>query len=507
MKKRILSLLLLVSMLASTVSCGGGTEETSASSAETPAAVTEDAAAENTETEAEETEAEVPLTDGLPEKNMDGYTFNILNYKAENLSWANTRIFADEMTGEAVNDAMFERESTIEERFTCDLTTEEQADPVGTGKAAVAAGDAAYQSVYVSEGNLANFLMSAIAWDNVPHLQLSNVYWNPNATLTYYLNGKQTALAGNISLAVVSRAVCTVFNKRIFDELYPEDSLYDVVRNNEWTIDTFLTYANGAGLDFNGDGQWTKDDQYGLNMGRGFKGYIASLLGAAGYHFTTADADGAQVFTMHTDEQTLNLVTKLMEQMDNAGFYYNEDTTVHGFAPADFFSSGHALFTQGVPHDVEKLRDMEDDLGILPMPKLTAEQESYYSASWGGEILMLPKTVLLANEGDNIGTILEAMSFYAYYNIIPLYKEVALKTKTARDEESSDMLDIVFASASFDFGTNILYDAVLASSVLNDMWQAKSADSIVSSCTKNEKTIAAYIKANIGKAIERLPME
>ena len=242
-------------------------------------------------------------------------------------------------------------------------------------------------------------------------------------------------------------------------------------------------------------------------MGRGFKGYIASLLGAAGYHFTTADAEGTQVFTMHTDENTLNLVTTLMEQLDNAGFYYNEDTTVHGFAPSDFFSSGHALFTQGVPHDVEKLRDMEDDLGILPMPKYTAEQEQYYSASWGGEILMLPKTVLLAEEGENIGMILEAMSFYAYYNIIPLYKEVALKTKTARDEESSDMLDIVFSSASFDFGTNILYDAVLATSVLNDMWQAKSVDSIVSSCTKNEKQIAAYIKANIGKALERVPLE
>ena len=115
MKKRLLSLLLLVSMLASTVSCSGGTEETPASSGETPSAVTEETVAEDAETEAEETEPEVPLTDGLPEKNMDGYTFNILNYKAENLSWANTRIFAEEMNGEAVNDAMFERESTIEE--------------------------------------------------------------------------------------------------------------------------------------------------------------------------------------------------------------------------------------------------------------------------------------------------------------------------------------------------------------------------------------------------------
>ena len=69
------------------------------------------------------------------------------------------------------------------------------------------------------------------------------------------------------------------------------------------------------------------------------------------------------------------------------------------------------------------------------------------------------------------------------------------------------MLDIVFASAAFDFGTNILYDPVLAPSVLNEMWQEKSADSIVSACTKNEKQIAAYIRKNIVQGIEKLPLE
>lgn len=504
MKKRLLSLLLLISMLTSTVSCGqaDSTEENAASAGETPAAVSEPT------TEEPEPEAETELTDGLPEKDMGGYTYNILNYTPEALSWANTRIYAAEMNGEAVNDALFERESEIEERFACSLTTEDNVDPVGTAKAAISAGDAQYQSVFIGENaGIVPLLGFSIAWDNVPYLQLAEEHWNPNATSMFHLNGKQTALAGNISLSVVSRAVCTVFNKRIFEEMFPEDNLYETVRNNEWTLDTFMNYANSAALDLNGDGAWTKDDQYGLNMGRGFKGYIASLLGASGYHFTTADADGNQVFTMHTDENTLNLVTKLMEQLDNAGFYYNEDTTVHGFAPADFFSSGHALFTQGVPHDVEKLRDMEDDIGILPMPKFDAEQEQYYSASWGGELLMLPKTVVLASEGENIGMILEAMSFYAYHNIIPLYKEVALKTKTARDEESSDMLDIVFSSASFDFGTNVLYDAVLAGSVLTSMWEAKSVDSIVSSCTKNEKQISAYIRKNIAEGIEKLPLE
>jgi nitroreductase len=50
------------------------------------------------------------------------------------------------------------------------------------------------------------------------------------------------------------------------------------------------------------------------------------------------------------------------------------------------------------------------------------------------------------------GALLEAMSSYGYTNVIPEYYEIALKRRTSRDEESSAMLDLIFATRTYDFG-------------------------------------------------------
>lgn len=487
MKKRLICLLLALLCTLPTIGCSGGDEETK-----------ETTPAENTANAETETETETELTDGLPETDMNGFAYHLLNTSQDSLTWADMRFLSEELDGEPVNDGLYNRRTDIQERFNCSITSEETIHYQEVPKHLqnfVNAGDGQYQSVFLAESHLGSALSYCSAWNSVPHLRYTEDHWNPNATSIFDLNGKQVALAGNVSLSVASRAVCMVFNKRIFSEHFSGDSLYEKVENNEWTLDTWLSYVSQAGVDLNGDGAWTVEDQYGLNMGRGFKGYLASFIGASGQHFTTPDANGVPELTMHTSEATLNLVTRLMDAMTaTEGFYYNEDKTVHGFQPADFFSSGHALFTQGVPHDIYKLRDMEDDLGILPMPKLTQEQDKYYSASWGGHVLVLPKTVLPESDtGTCIGILLEAMSFAGYHDILPLYKEVALKSKTARDEESSAMLDIIYASAVFDFGTNILYDALLAPTVLQTLWDKKDSSIIVSTCTAQEKKIADYI--------------
>ncbi len=96
-------------------------------------------------------------------------------------------------------------------------------------------------------------------------------------------------------------------------------------------------------------------------------------------------------------------------------------------------------------------------------------------------------------DADKLGIILEAMSYYGYENIIPVYKEIALKTKTARDNESADMLDIIFDTIYFDFGTNIMYDAVFVSTFLNDIFNSKSSTAVVSSMEKAREKITQYM--------------
>ncbi len=480
MKKFVIAIL-LASLLTSTLaSCGGTTTE-----AETTAG------AETTATV--ETETETELTDNLPDTDMGGYELKIHNFTENWLTWANTRILVAEMTGDVLNDALYNRQTNIEERFNCKILTDEADYTINLLKANVTAGDDTYAVYALSEGDTLQALPYITQWDSIPHLQLDKPWWNPDATSVYNILNKQIALAGNISLSAVSRAVCMVFNKNIYNEYFAgEESLYDIVAANEWTVDKYLEITDTVHADLNGDGAYDGADLYGLNMGRGFKGYIASFLCGSDMNFTTSDAEGNQSFTLHKNEKGIGLMQKLVDKLGSQGYYYNEDKSVHGFQPADFFSSGHALFTQGVPNDIYKLRDMEDDIGIVPMPKYDATQEKYTAAAWGGVTHMLSRTFNMA-DADNLGILLEAMSFSGFYDVIPQYKEIALKTKTARDSESADMLDIIFSSIYFDFGTNILYDGVLADSFLADIWNKKSSDVIVSSMEKHMPKIEKYI--------------
>lgn len=479
MNVRSLSILLLLSLSISLIAaCGEDAEPNAASTTGT------DVTEPETETE--------PEGDRLPDTDMQGWELSILNFDESWLTWANTRILVDEQTGDVLNDAIHERNAGLQERFNCQLKVDEVRNVGDHISKFVLAGDDSYDIYAMQEGQTNNYLPYTMDWHKIPYMNLDKVWWNPAATSVYEFDGKQTALAGNMTLSAASRAVSIVFNKRLWEELGdPEQSLYELVYDNKWTVDKFIELSRTVNKDVDGDTKWTEDDIYGMFMGRGFKGYIASFLCGSDMNFTSKNESGEDVFTLNTNERGLDLLTKLVDAWLTDGYtYYTGD--VHTPSPANFFENGHALFSQRVPNDIYKLRDMDDDIGILPMPKSDEAQENYCSAAWGGVVWTLAKTFDM-QYADNLGIVLEAMSYAGYHDIIPVYKEIALKTKTARDDESAAMLDIVFDTIYFDFGTNIMYDAVFASGFLNSIFMSKSSDSIVSSIEKNLPQIEKYI--------------
>ena len=115
------------------------------------------------------------------------------------------------------------------------------------------------------------------------------------------------------------------------------------------------------------------------------------------------------------------------------------------------FKDNHCLFIGSSMKAVSNYRDMESDIGIIPFPKFDESQEKYYALTSGGTMASLPIT-LPAEEYENVGLILEAMSRDSHTGLVPLYKETLLKSRYARDEGSAKMLDIIFASAAYDIG-------------------------------------------------------
>jgi len=71
-----------------------------------------------------------------------------------------------------------------------------------------------------------------------------------------------------------------------------------------------------------------------------------------------------------------------------------------------------------------------------------------------------------------------------YTEIVPLYKEVLLKTKYSRDAESSEMLDIIFSTIQFDPGI-VLWCASISDVICADLFM-KGNNAVVSFLEKQK---------------------
>lgn len=84
---------------------------------------------------------------------------------------------------------------------------------------------------------------------------------------------------------------------------------------------------------------------------------------------------------------------------------------------------------------------MNADYGIVPMPKLYKSQEDYIT----GLHNIMRDIALPSNcqKVDEVCAVLEELAFQGHQTVIPAYFEVVLKNKYARDEASSQMLDLI----------------------------------------------------------------
>ena len=219
MKKHLIAAALLAVTLLGTASCGGAGTEASG----TDAAV--DTAATDT-TEAVETR----LYDNVPDKDFGCRTFDILTAGNWNNDWTEIYDFqAEEQNGEPINDAVFARNLAIEERFNVDIVEINfmgTANGGGTGKGSkfieqsVMASDFAYDASLmgaydVSTLSYNNYLMDLAS--EVPHIDLSQPWWDQKANADLAMKGKMYYTTGDISTIDHDCTFCLLFNKQLLN--------------------------------------------------------------------------------------------------------------------------------------------------------------------------------------------------------------------------------------------------------------------------------------------------
>jgi uridine kinase len=131
---------------------------------------------------------------------------------------------------------------------------------------------------------------------------------------------------------------------------------------------------------------------------------------------------------------------------------------------------------------------MDADFGILPMPKYDFGQESYYHTVNSNTCNTIEIPNSSAIDTDFVGTIIEAMSAESTYTLKEAYYEVNLGTKITRDEESKEMLDIIFSTRVYDTGE--IYNWGGVADAVRSVMQQKKSDftSLIDSYTEKVNT-------------------
>ncbi len=475
MKKTGFVLFLLLAAALALSACGNGAKQEDSAPAATSAA---DTAAETTAPLSPE-ELRASLSDGLPDKNFDGRKFTVISE-----TYLQEYYVAEDLTGETFNDAIFERNSRIGERFNVKVDgifPDSYKTTMQNIETAVLAGDTSLfdlcaphmvQNAAVAiEGYYLN-------WYDLPFVDFEQPWWAPGTREELTVNGKTFVAVGDMAQGHIPRTWVYLYNKQLWDSFKLGDP-YELVRDGKWTIGKVEEIIETAFVDANGDGAANEGDTFGFASWSNSE--CNTYMWAFDNPVIRKDAGGKPVIAMYS-QHYVDVMNKILEFFNNKHAFVVpfSDTKTWQYEKA-FDVNKAVLVASLLTHLREVGGTVPFDIGVLPFPKFDEAQEDYHTMVDGGaEMLCVP---IIAPDLEFVGVIAEAMCAESYKFVTPALYEVTFKMRYADMQEDADMMDLIMDSRSFDIG------------YVYDNWKGASFWP-VSMVRYHEEDIASYYATN-----------
>ena len=413
--------------------------------------------------------AEVPVAElrfpDLPEIDFGGYEFRILGLRAGAMGHILTQLVAEEETGEALNDAIFRRNRRMEDRFGFHLvkTNFNYMGPVrdAARRSIQAASDDFDLAMLRPEHALAMAQEGMLEMiDRIPHIDLSQPWWDQAKNRDFSIGGRVFFTSGDFSFNQYSVTIATFFNKQLHADL-GLGCPYTLVREGRWTLERFAEQARTGLRDLNGDGIFDQNDQWGYLAQAHV--YTFALMAALGTRFTVKDADDMPVLNMNTE----GFISRFHTLFDILSEGWLFDPTARnipggGEFQQNMFLNDQGLFITTLMNWAITLRAMDNDFGILPQPKLNEQQPYHITGVDISHAMSIPVTT---SDLQRTGIILEALNAESRLTTLDVYYDTMLVNQVLnRDEESAEMLDIIFGNRVYDMGRHF-WDSNIADPV------------------------------------------
>ncbi len=481
MKKLTALSLALILLALSVVSCS---DSTSNSDAESDTAAQETVVSASADTEAETEEAEPTVTDIVKEKygsyDYEGYEYKVLapapgSHMYGEVGADVNEVWVEEADGTPLNDALFNRNLATEDLINITVTPiyNSSGDIATTVKNDITAGATEYDTVLNGMSTIGSQAQNGMYLNLMNYLDTTNSWWDKNIVDTFTLfKSKLYWISGDINVFDDFAVEVLFTNKTILEENGFEIPYKDVIEG-KWTIEKMYQLCSACERDLNGDGEMVVgEDVIGHVEGND---HIKHWIYAMGEKSLDIDSEGNLVINLLNESQ-INAVDVLYNYMVEKQMTYTASWT-------EFFK-GDILFCGNMLGPINSLRDMEDDFGVLPMAKRNEEQENYgnYVSNGWTTAYAIPMT---NPDPTRTGIILEVLCGFSTDTLRSALYDVLFAAKLVRDNDSVEMLNIIFDTKSYDWAVDFSWGGTFGSSY-NSVYNKKE-NSYVSTVNKTLK--------------------
>ena len=395
------------------------------------------------------------VPDGLPAEDMGGAEI-VIHDNAKALD--KTLIGPDEMTGDIIDDATYERTREIEERFNCVIKAHivnnegDYSKYVSLMNSVFLSGDDVFDVMKIWNTTAVTFSQQGFLADlsQISTIRYDKPWIFSDATDMLSYKGHKFVSVDLLSGSGVYGNLLAVFFNKNRASNYQTADFYDAVRNGQWTYEFMASSAKSVYSDLNGNSKVDpKEDEFGYEFP------------VAANSFTLLPSMGLTIIGKEADDTPYLLPSQNIERFETIysairSFVNDNDSVTYSDWGDNVFTSGRALFYSDTLNKISGMRDVNFDVGILPPYMFDEAQEGYKTC-----FLPNPSGIpSVCGDKERAGIILSAMAAGGYKKIAVPYFETVVKTKLTTDEDSAEMLDIMASSVTSD-GVIMFTDAMI----------------------------------------------
>lgn len=428
-----------------------------------------------------------------PDLNFNNYEFNILGW---NTSLPDFYVEMD--TGDTVVDTIFFRNVAVEERLGIKITANlingdnsNQTPFIEHAMAAILSGGACEYDMIgcysMCGGTLAtrNAITDLASLD---HLNFDMPWWSDSLIEMSTINDKIFFVSGDAANSLIYNLYFLIYNHNLGNNLGLEDPR-PLVLDGNWTIEKLMEMTANTYVDAGTTGPSVEDTFGYVNYGQV---HMDCFIAASGIRMSAPNENGViQLTEDFMGEKTHSLITMLNNWIWETGDCLY--STTDGYK---IITDNRALFGAVAGSTITGLRDKDMSYGIVPYPKMYADQERYYTnLGFAYTNFCIPTT---AQDANMSAAVLEALGSESHRSSAPALFENCMKSRWASDNLDGQMYDIIKGNLYID-STRIFSSSFT--------WSSSAVALFRNSLTGNDSNWIAKMRGaskNINKVFETI---